>query len=264
MKIDASNQERQLLFNQSLEKGLAVLNAFDSQHRTMNLAEIAQAAGINKSSAQRMVYTLEQLGYIRKHSATRRFQLTAKALGIGFSYLAANALVDAASPFLAELVKITSETCNLTEPDGLEMVYVTRFVCSNFVPVYMPIGSRIPMYCTASGRAWLSALPEPEAYALILKSERIAHTVHTRTGVNDIMDQLSIARERGFALNAEELYLGDMTVAAPVLGKQGRPVAAVHVVAPTSRWSSEQAIERLAPPLLQCARALGSSARLAD
>ncbi|HEY0201008.1 MAG TPA: helix-turn-helix domain-containing protein, partial [Burkholderiaceae bacterium] len=59
------------LFNQSLEKGLEVLQAFGPQRRSMTLAEVAQATGLNKSSAQRMVFTLEQLGYLRKHARTR-------------------------------------------------------------------------------------------------------------------------------------------------------------------------------------------------
>lgn len=257
-------EERHLLFNQSVEKGLAVLRAFNAQRRTMHLAEIAEAAGINKSSAQRMVFTFEQLGYIRKHPATRRYQLTPRAMEIGFAYLAANALIDAANPFLAELAKLSAETCNLTEPDGLDMVYVARFVSAQSVPVHMPIGSRIPMYCAASGRAWLSALPEDEARDLVQRSNRVAHTGSTKTQVDDIMDAVRQARERGYATNQEELYLGDMTLAAPVLGARGRPVAAVHVVAPTSRWTMDEAKQRLAPALLQCARAVSSSARLID
>ena len=63
------------LFNQSLEKGLAVLRAFDATHRTMTLADIAVAAGMNKASAQRTVHTLQVLGYIGKHPQTRRFRL---------------------------------------------------------------------------------------------------------------------------------------------------------------------------------------------
>ena len=255
---------RPQLFNQSLEKGLAVLRGFNARRRTMNLAEIATAAGINKSSAQRMVFTFERLGYIRKHPTTRRYQLTPRAMEIGFAYLAANALIDAANPFLAELTKLTTETCNLTEPDGFEMVYVARFVSAQFVPVHMPIGSRIPQYCTASGRAWLSALPDAEALALLQRAERVAHTPHTLTRIEDIVAELSQARLRGYAVNVEELFLGDMTLAAPVIGNRGRPVAAVHLVAPTSRWSRAEAERRLAPALLQCARALSGSAQLIE
>jgi DNA-binding IclR family transcriptional regulator/uncharacterized OsmC-like protein len=155
-----------LLFNQSLEKGLAVLRAFDAQHRTMTLGDVASATGMSKSSAQRMVHTLEMLGYVCKHPKTRRYQLTPKVMEVGYNYLAADILVDVANPFLSELANITGETVNLTEPYDCEMVYVARFVASKFIPIHMPIGSRIPMYCTASGRAYLSGLDPAEARAI--------------------------------------------------------------------------------------------------
>jgi len=253
-----------LLFNQSLEKGLAVLRAFSAARRTMTLADVAAATDITKSSAQRMVFTLEKLGYLRKHPKTRRYQLTPHVMEIGFNYLSANALIDIANPFLSELTKVTTESSCLTEPDGLDMVYVARFVSAQFVPVHMPIGSRIPMYCTASGRAFLSALPESEALALILASDRVAHTSRTLTDVDAILDALRVARAQGYATNEEELFLGDMTIAAPVLGSQGRPVASVHVVAPTSRWTISEALLKLAPSLLLCARSLTNSARSID
>jgi len=261
MQPKAPERATDLLFNQSLEKGLAVLRAFNAKRRTMTLADAAEAAGINKSSAQRMVYTLEQLGYVRKHAQTRRYQLTPRVMEIGFNYLAADALIDMANPFLAELAGATGETCNLTEPDGVEMVYVARFVSAKFVPIHMPIGSRIPMYCTSAGRAFLSALPEPDARALLRSSKREVHTTHTRTATEEIMGLLREAHTQGFATNREELFLGDMAIGAPVIAAHGQPVAAVHVVAPTSRWSLEEAVQRLAPAVLECARAISNSAR---
>ncbi|BAV74316.1 transcriptional regulator, IclR family [Pseudomonas chlororaphis subsp. aurantiaca] len=249
------------LFNQSLEKGLAVLRAFNAAQRTMNLAEIAEAAEINKSSAQRMIHTLEQLGYVRKHPQTKRFQLTPRVMEIGYNYLAADTLVDVANPFLAELAQVTGETTNLTEPDGLDMVYVARFVAPKFIPIHMPIGSRIPMYCTGSGRAYLSALPDQEALAMLQASDRQAHTRHTLTGVNAIHGEIVATRQRGYALNQEELFLGDMSIAAPIIGSQGLPVAAVHVVIPSSRWTLEEAERKLAPSVIECARAIRTSIR---
>src|ERR1700760_2497624 len=90
------------LFNQSLEKGIAVLRAFSAQRRTMTLPEVAEATSITKSSAQRMIYTLEKLGYVRKHPLTRRYQLTLRAMQIGFNYLAADKLIDMANPSLSK------------------------------------------------------------------------------------------------------------------------------------------------------------------
>ncbi|MBN3724160.1 IclR family transcriptional regulator [Burkholderia sp. Ac-20379] len=250
-----------LLFNQSLEKGLSVLSAFNTERPTMTIAEIATASGINKSSAQRMVYTLEQLGYLRKHPVTRRYQLTLKVMKIGYNYLTADPLIDLSNPFLSELTNVTSETTCLTEPDGDEMVYLARFVSAQFVPLHMPIGSRIPMYCSASGRAYLSALHEGEARALIEQAQRVQLTPRTKTSIEEIMDELRLTRQRGYALNGEEMFLGDMTVASPIIGSKGRPLGAVHIVAPTSRWTLAEAEAKLAPPLLQSARAICNSAR---
>lgn len=249
------------LFNQSLVKGLAVLRAFTAQRRTMTIAEVGQAADMNKSSAQRMVFTLEQLGYLRKHPRTRRYELTPRVLEIGFNYLSANPLIEVATPFLSELSNLTRETVCLTEPDGTDMVYVARFVSAQFVPVHMPIGSRIPMYCTGSGRAYLSALDPAEALALLKASPRVAHTPHTLTELDAITAQLALARQSGHALNREELFLSDMTLGAPVLDARGRPVAAIHVVAPTGRWTGDEVPARLGAPLLQCARAVTSAVR---
>jgi IclR family pca regulon transcriptional regulator len=254
---DAANP----LFNQSLEKGLAVLCAFSAQRRTMTLTEVAEQAGISKSSAQRMIFTLEQLGFVRKHPQTRRYQLTPQVMRVGYSYLTANPLIDLANPYLSELTNITTETSCLTEVDGLEMVYVARFISAQFVPVHMPIGSRIPMYCTASGRAYLSALPEEEALVLLRASDRVVHTRHTITDEVAILAELAQVRQRGYAVNREELFLGDMTLGAPVIGHQGRPVAAVHIVAPTSRWTLNEAEARLGPALVACARSLSNSVR---
>ncbi|OXJ30975.1 MULTISPECIES: IclR family transcriptional regulator [Burkholderia] len=255
------DQSTDLLFNQSLEKGLNVLRAFSAKRRTMTLAEVADAAGMTKSSAQRMVYTLEKLGYIRKHPVTRRYQLTPHVMRIGFNYLAADTLIDVANPFLSELTNLTGETTNLTEPDEDEMVYVARFVSTKFVPIHMPIGSRIPMYCTGSGRAFLSALPPGDARARLDGMARTPHTPRTVTALDELVALLDSARREGYATNQEELFIGDMSIAAPVLGSQGQPVAAVHVVAPTSRWTFDDACRRLAPAVIDCARGISNSIR---
>ncbi|AOK64043.1 IclR family transcriptional regulator [Burkholderia ubonensis] len=261
MDTPTPDQSNDLLFNQSLEKGLNVLRAFSAKRRTMTLAEVAEAAAMTKSSAQRMVYTLEKLGYIRKHPVTRRYQLTPRVMRIGFNYLAADTLIDVANPFLSELTNMTGETSNLTEPDDDEMVYVARFVSTKFVPIHMPIGSRIPMYCTGSGRAFLSALPPGEARDRLCRMAREPFTPRTVTALDDLVALLDDARRNGYATNQEELFIGDMSIAAPVLGNQGRPVAAVHVVAPTSRWTLDEALRKLAPTVIDCARGISNSIR---
>lgn len=81
------------------------------------------------------------------------------------------------------------------------------------------------------------------------------------TDTTEILKGLEKIRQHGYAVNAEELILGDMTIAAPILNSEGKPVAVVHVVAPTSRWKKEDAERQLAPSLMQCVIALRNVAR---
>ena len=171
------------LFNRSLEKGIVILQSFGARRRTMTLAELAEAAQISRGSAQRSVHTLQAMGLIEKHPRTRRFQLTPKVMTVGCNYLEADALIDAANPFLAKLSSTCNENTNLTEPDGLEMVYVARFPSHKHIPIHVPIGRHLPMFCTSAGRAYLSGLPDPEVLGLLKASERRAYTPLTCTDV---------------------------------------------------------------------------------
>ena len=192
-----------------------------------------------------MVYTLEKLGYIRKHPVTRRYQLTPHVMRIGFNYLAADTLIDVANPFLSELTNLTGETTNLTEPDEDEMVYVARFVSTKFVPIHMPIGSRIPMYCTGSGRAFLSARARRRARASRRHGASAAHAAH---GHGARRTRRAARQRAARRLCHQPGAVHRRHVDCRARARQpGQPVAAVHVVAPTSRWTFDDARRKLAP-----------------
>ncbi|PWF21609.1 IclR family transcriptional regulator [Corticimicrobacter populi] len=247
------------LFNQSLEKGLAVLGVFDEVHRTLTLNEIAERAGMSKSSAQRTVHTLQVLGYVGKHPASRRFRLLPKTVELGFRYIAGNAMIRIAHPYLSELANASGESVTLTEPVGTDMVYVFQLATTKFMPILTPIGIRTPMYCTSAGRAYLSRLPEDQARSLLVQSERVACTPATLTQVEDIVAAVQECRRQGYAVNCEELFMGDMGIAAPIVNSRGEARGAVHVAPPLSRWSAESAQRTQAPLVMECARAISAA-----
>jgi IclR family pca regulon transcriptional regulator len=94
---------------------------------------------------------------------------------------------------------------------------------------------RIRLYCTASGREYPAALPDDESRMLLEASNRVAHAQYTVTDLCEIETRLGLGRRNGYASNREELFIGDMTIAAAVLDEEHRPVGAVHAVAPTGR-----------------------------
>ena len=97
-----------LPLNQSMEKGLAVLHAFGGERRALNLADIAAAAGITKSSAQRFTSTLQQLGYLQRDVHSKRWVLSPRVLTIGHAYLAGHTLIgfDQETPYIRSARKL--------------------------------------------------------------------------------------------------------------------------------------------------------------
>jgi IclR family pca regulon transcriptional regulator len=247
------------LFNQSVEKAFAVLAAFGGERRALNLAEVAKTAGMTTSSAQRCVHTLVRLGYLRRDERLRRWILTPRTLSLGYPYLAGHPVIEQATTHLAELNHQCGESVSLSEPDGVEMVFIARFPSHKRFFIHMPIGRRLPMYCTAAGRAYLSALPRDEVQEILKHSALRAFTPHTLTDVPRILEIVDAARELGYAWASEEYYRGDLTLGAPILGTNGRPVASVNLSGPTSRWTLAELKSRLAPLLLETARAASGS-----
>jgi len=252
---EAPVRPRDPLFNRSVQKALAMLETFGGERRTLSLAELAAAAGMTISSAQRCIHTLVRLGYLRRDARLRRWVLTPRALSLTEAYLSGHALLEHATAHLIELNQASGESVSFSEPDGTDMVFIARFPSLKPFHIHMPVGRRLPMYCTASGRAYLSALSPAAARRILGRSRAISLTPTTLTDPQQIWKRIEAAREAGYAWSDQEYYRGDVTIAAPVLGEDGQPLAAVNISAPTSRWTLAQLRAKLAPLLLHSAQA---------
>src|SRR5579863_8190313 len=238
---------RDPLFNRSVEKALAILGAFGGERRALSLAELAASVGMTLSSAQRCVHTLVRLGFLRRDPGMKRWVLTPRPLALAHAYLAGHALLEQATTHLIDLNQASGESVSLSEPDGTNMMFIARFPSLKRFYIHMPVGRRLPMYCTASGRAYLSALPAVQAQRLLRRCDLRALTPHTLTEAGTILKRIHEAREVGYAWSDQECYRGDLSIAAPVLGIDGQPLAAVNISAPTSRWTLPELRSKLAP-----------------
>ncbi|MDF3933601.1 IclR family transcriptional regulator [Pseudomonas citronellolis] len=250
--------EKSPLFASTLARGLEVLTAFRAGYPSMNLPELAAATGMTKSAVQRFAFTLETLGYLRK-DAQKRYRLTPRALSLGFGFLQTDSLIERATPYLHELNRQCHESCNLSEPDADDMVFVARFPSHNRVMIPMPLGLRLPMYCTASGRAYLSRLSPEDSRRLLQDMPRPPHTPATVVDLEPLAERVATAREEGYAWIDGEYFLGDISLAAPIVDAAGHPLGAINISVPASRWSLADAQRELAPPLIEAARAISSA-----
>jgi IclR family pca regulon transcriptional regulator len=238
-------------FVQSLERGLAVIRAFDGAHPELTLTEVAVATGVTRAAARRFLLTLVDLGYVR--SDGRFFSLSPRVLELGYAYLSSLSLPEVAEPHLEALVAEVNESSSVSVLDAGDVVYVARVPTSRIMTVAISVGTRFPAYATSMGRVLLAGMPEAELekYLGEVKLDRL--TTRTVGSVAALRAELSRVRAQGWAIVDQELEEGLRAVAAPIRDRTGRTVAAVNISAHASRTPVESVRRDLLPPLLAAA-----------
>jgi IclR family pca regulon transcriptional regulator len=239
-------------FINSLAKGLSVLQAFSESDHTLTLSEIAHALRANTTTATRLCYTLTELGFIHK-DGQRRYHLTPKVLTLGHSYISGLAWQEVAKYYLEVLFKEVQETVNLSILEGSEIIYIIRIRKRKYLPFDIQTGTKLPVYCTAMGKV-LMAMGPPEKVKPILKVlEFKPLTARTLTRLDKFNDELDKVRKKGYAINDEELSIGNRAVGAPIIDKHNYAVAAINIAVPTTEYSRSQMEKKLAPRVIKTA-----------
>lgn len=209
--------DRPRYFVQSLEKGLAVLRAFAKKGPYLTLSEIAQVTDMVPPTATRFIRTLEDLGYLVRDPNTKSYSLSPKILSIGFSFIENLDIRHRVSSHLLEITKQLNVDTACAILDHTEVVYIERFRSNSVVGLHLTVGSRLPAYSSAMGRAILAFMDPQEAAQVIDASDMQPHTPHTITDKDRLLERLALIRERGFAINKQELVMGMAAIAAPVM-----------------------------------------------
>ena len=238
-------------FMTSLARGLAVVKAFSDQRRAMTIAQLSHKTGIPRAAVRRCLYTLKQLGYA--DSEANNFYLKPKILSLGYSYLSSTPLTISAQPALNQISRELNESCSLGVLEENEVIYISRSQSSRVMSVALNAGSRIPAYCSSMGRVLLSTLPEDELSDYFSKVRLIAYTDRTVVAESELREILSDVRQRGYAIVEEELEIGLRSIAVPVRGASGIPVAAISIGAQASRADRSQLEKNFLPILLNTA-----------
>ncbi|MCY1227327.1 Pca regulon regulatory protein [compost metagenome] len=234
---------------QSFARGLSVIRAFNAQHPAQTLTEIAQASGLTRAGARRILLTLVGLGYVQADG--RLFRLTPKILDLGFAYLTSMPFWNLAEPIMETLSQQVHESCSISVLDGTEIVYVLRVPARKIMTINLSIGSRLPAYCSSMGRVLLADLAEPELDSVLRATELRARTGRTVTDVDALKAIVADIRKRGWALNDQELEEGLVSLAAPIRNRAGHTIAAINISGQANRTSAQEMLERFLPPLLE-------------
>ncbi len=213
----------------SLELGLRVLECFDRDAvDAMNLSEIARRIGVSRSSAFRLVHTLERLGYLAREDESKTYRLGARVMSLGYAFLSSKDIAELARPELRRLRATTRCSTHLGILDGRDVLYIARYAAHEPAGTMIAVGARLPAHATTMGRVLLAH--RPAAYVREHFGGPLARFTERTPVTLDALEALLAAdRARGYAISHSNFESGIASIAAPVFDASGDVAAAINV-----------------------------------
>jgi IclR family transcriptional regulator, pca regulon regulatory protein len=239
-------------FVASLERGLRVLQSFSREHPQMTLSEVAAVTSLSAATARRSLHTLESLGYVGRTG--RRFLLRPKVLGLSAGYLSAINAEVVLQPYVQEVVNEVGGSSSVTILDDLDIVYLAHASQNRAIRLTAGAGARYPAYATAMGRVLLAFQSDAEIDHYLSRAPLRKLTEHTETNPATLRRILKQVRAKGYAVIQDELDYGLVSVALPIFGPTGVPVAAANCSDVTNRFDKETLVDKRLATLRRAVR----------
>lgn len=242
--VDSSSDDRARGRVQSVERAVTILE-FLARNEWSGVTDIGNELGVHKSTAGRILSTLEARGLVEQHVDSGKYRL-----GVGLVHLARAVTVEpeltreakAACEWLAQQ---TEETVTLAVLEGDECVTIDQIISTSTVVSRSWLGRRTPLHCTAPGKVFLASLPAARR-AEVLAGPHQPHTERTIIDPVALREEIEQVGTDGYATTCEEFEDGLSAAAAPVRGADGTVVAVIGLSGPSYRLGEEQ-LAQVAP-----------------
>lgn len=242
-----------------IDKAFLLINIIGKAPGYVTTQGLMRETGWARPTLYRILQAIVANGFVRFDPVADGYTLGYRFLELAQNVWSGSDLASVASAELRRLRDITGETAYLAVPHDGAMMALGKFEGAHAVRSAAKLGIRKPMHCTSQGKAVLAFMPDHDVRRLLATGmERF--TPKTVTDPEQLMSHLAIARQRGYAVEDEEILIGNRCVGAPVLDQFGTPVAAISVAGPVWRLTAERA-EQLGPEVAMVARSIGLQLR---
>ena len=223
--------------NRSLARGLDMLALLSDAPQGLALHEIARALDMPKSSAFNLLRTLLEKQYVRCRAESGRYTLSPRLFELGAATLHATPVESVLRSHMREIFAACNETVHCGVPDGADVVYIDKIESTHSIRMTSRVGLRMPLYCTAMGRAILACMPDEAVRALLRGQTLRAFTPHTLTSMDAVLAELRAVRAQGYATEVEETNENVCCVGVAIRTREGAPQYAVSISMPLFRAS---------------------------
>jgi len=247
----------------SVEKAIDILLCFDPQHPQLRLTDISQRLGLHMSTTHRLLSLLKKKRLITADAASQLYSLGPGVVELAWIILRQQQdLRTLCAPYLERLRQATNETVSLYIRMGDCRVCIEELESGQEIKYSQTVGLTAPLHVGAPGKVLLASLPPAELEALLATLPLTPVTSHTIMDREQLLEELATVRQRGYAVSVGERSPWASAAAAPIWDWSGKPIAALSVLGPSHRLTSEvlpalgQQVQQVA---LEVSRACGYS-----
>ena len=209
--------------------------------------EINARLGLPKPTIHRLFATLEEEGFLQRDLDGRSYAPGPRLRTMAGGVLSSLRIRTARQAILLRLSQKVGETCNIALPDRDAMIYLERVETQWPLRIQLPIGTRVPFYCTASGKMYLSTLARNHLVRYLCATDLIAHTPNNLTDRDTLLAEIHQVRDQDYSLAREEFMEDMIALAVPIRDVNDRLMATLAFHAPTQRFGIDRAMEYLDP-----------------
>lgn len=240
-----------------LARGLQLLMQFNRDERELSGAELSRRLGLPRASVFRMLFTLEQSGFLERCPDGVSYKLGLAVLRLGFELLASMELTEVGRPVIEALRDRSGFSAHLVVRDARDVVFIAKAAGGNAMFHSIQVGARLPAHATVLGRTLLSDVSMQDLMALYPEKSLPTYTPKTPTNLQELKSLIDQDRDKGYGVSMGGYETGISTIAAPVLDGQGRVTAAISISVPSQRIEDEALM-----PLVELVKA--ASAQLTE
>lgn len=232
---------------------LMILEVLGRHGDAMTATEINAHLGLPKQSIHRLCATLEEQGFITRSGGSMRYHAARRLRALGAGLLGHSHFHVTRHQILQRVSQQVGETVNFAVPQPDGMNYIDRVETDWPFRVQLPVGTRVPFHCTASGKTFLASLTKPKRRRLVGALDMTKKTRFTHGTPESLLDDVAQVAKQGYAIDNEEFVLDMVAIAVPITDPHGVYIGAVSFHGPTQRISIDTAVQAL--PHLQDAAA---------
>lgn len=229
----------------ALARGLQLLMQFRREEPELSGAELARRLDLPRASVFRMLYTLEQGGFVERAGDGTSYKLGLAVLRLGFELLASMELTEHGRPVIEELRDRSGYSAHIVVRDGREVVFVAKAAGRSAMFQSIQIGARLPAHATVLGRLLLADLDTAALSRLYPDTPLPSYTPKTPTTLAQLKKLIEHDRKQGYGVSMGGYESGISTIAAPVFNDSGEVTAAVSISIP-----AQQIDDQALPPLI--------------